>query len=73
MLCFAQAGVGLGNLAAGVGDVMYSMLTPVDGRLLMMGWVLTSRAMNANGWYMSPVSRHDIAGVWVAFFSRCQR
>ena len=44
MLCFAQAGVGLGNLAAGVGDVMYSMLTPVDGRLLMMGWVLTSRA-----------------------------
>ena len=73
MLCFAQAGVGLGNLAAGVGDVMYSMLTPVDGRLLMMGWVLTSRAMNANGWYMSPVSRHDIAGIWVAFSSRCQR
>jgi len=20
-----------------------------------------------------PVSRHDIAGIWVAFFSRCQR
>ena len=65
--------MGLGNLAAGVGDVMYSMLTPVDDRLLTMGWVLTSRGRNANGWYMSPVSRHDIAGIWVAFFSRQQR
>jgi len=48
---------------------MYSMLTPVDDRLLTMGWVLTSRGRNANGWYMSPVSRHGIAGIWVAFFS----
>ena len=24
------------------------------------------------GWAMA-VSRHDIAGIWVAFFSRCQR
>ena len=65
--------MGLGNLAAGVGDAMYSMLTPVDDRLLTMGWVLTSRARNANGWYMSPVSRDGIAGIWVAFFSRQQR
>ena len=26
-----------------------------------------------NSFYPIIVSRHDIAGVWVAFFSRCQR
>lgn len=38
----------------GVGDVMYSMLTPINGRMLMMGWVLTARSEDANGWHMSP-------------------
>ena len=58
----------------GIGPDLFAAAREAVG--LMVRWLVENRALDPYDAYIvcsCAVSRHDIAGIWVAFFSRCQR